>query len=77
MKKILFRGKWALSFMIKLLEYIMDNAKDYVPSLYNGEMRVPKRTCQLTQDGAMSILAPRIAPVKSLEKFLNENINYI
>lgn len=55
----------------------MDNAKDYVPSLYNGEMRVPKRTCQLTQDGAMSILAPRIAPVKSLEKFLNENINYI
>lgn len=71
------RGKWALSFMIKLLEYIMDNAKDYVPSLYTGEMRVPKRTCQLTQDGAMSILAPRIAPVKSLEKFLNENINYI
>lgn len=71
------RGKWALCFMIKLLEYIMDNARYYAPSLYTGESNTPKRSCQLTQGGTMIMLAPRIVPSKSLEYFLIDNINYV
>lgn len=70
------RGKWALCFMIKLLEYIMDNARDYVPSLYTEEVKAPKRLCQFTTSGTMAILAPRIVPVESLIVFLEDNINY-
>lgn len=70
------RGKWALSFMVKLLEYIMDNARNYAPSLYIGESSAPKRLCQLTQAGTMVMLAPRIVPTKSLKLFLEDNINY-
>lgn len=70
------RGKWALGFMVEVLEYIMDKAPYYVPSLFTGETNVPKRLCQLTQDGTMVMLAPRIKPVRSLESFLEYNINY-
>lgn len=70
------RGKWALAFMVKLLEYIMENAKCYASSLYVGESNAPKRLCQLTQDGAMVMLAPRMVPAESLEKFLDKNIDY-
>lgn len=69
------RGKWALGFMVEALEYIMDNAQKYVPSLYNGETNAPKRMCQLTKGGTMVMLAPRIQPVHSLEDFLEFNIN--
>lgn len=71
------RGKWALGFMVEVLEYIMNNAQKYVPSLYSGEINVPKRVCQLTEGGSMAILAPRIRPVSSLEKFLQLNINCV
>lgn len=70
------RGKWALCFMVKMLEYIIDHAKEFAPSLYVGGMREPKRLCQLTQGGTMAILAPRILPVDSLNIFLRKNINY-
>lgn len=69
------RGKWALGFMVEILEYIMNNAQDYAPSLYMGETDAPKRLCQLTQDGTMVMLAPRIKTVRSLEIFLETNIN--
>lgn len=71
------RGKWALGFMVEVLEYIMNNAQKYVPSLYSGEINAPKRVCQLTEGGTMAILAPRIRPVSSLEKFLQLNINCV
>lgn len=69
------RGKWALGFMVEVLEYIMDNAQKYVPSLYSEETNAPKRMCQLTEGGTMVMLAPRIKPVSSLETFLESNIN--
>lgn len=69
------RGKWALGFMVEILEYTMINARQYVPSLYSGETNTPKRLCQLTEDGTMIMLAPRIRPVSSLETFLEFNIN--
>ena len=69
------RGKWALGFMVEVLEFIMDNAQKYVPSLYRGETNGPKRMCQLTEGGTMVMLAPRIQPVSSLETFLESNIN--
>lgn len=71
------RGKWALCFMVKLLEYIMDNARNYAPSLYTGETKPPKRLCELTQAGTMVLLAPRIVPPESLEEFLEANINFM
>lgn len=71
------RGKWALCFMVKLLEYIMDNARKYVPSLYSDKTKEPKRMCQLTQNGTMVILGPRMVATKSLEKFLDTNINFV
>lgn len=69
------RGKWALGFMVEILEYTMINARQYVPSLYSGETNTPKRLCQLTEGGTMIMLAPRIRPVSSLETFLEFNIN--
>lgn len=75
-EKYSVRGKWALGFMVEMLEYIMDNACEYVPSLYTGETNAPKRLCQLTEGGTMVMLAPRIKPVRSLETFLEYNINY-
>ena len=71
------RGKWALGFMVEILEYTMINARQYVPSLYSGETNTPKRLCQLTEGGTMIMLAPRIRPVSSLETFLEFNINFI
>ena len=70
------RGKWALCFMIKLLEHIMDDARYHAPSVYTGETNAPKRLCQLTQGGTMIMLAPRIVPSKNLEYFLQDNITY-
>ena len=69
------RGKWALGFMVEMLEYIMNNARQYAPSLYSGKINTPKRLCQLTEGGTMIMLAPRIRPVSSLERFLEFNIN--
>ena len=69
------RGKWALGFMVETLEYVMNNARQYAPSLYSGETNIPKRLCQLTEGGTMIMLAPRIRPVSSLETFLEFNIN--
>lgn len=71
------RGKWALCFMVKLLEYIMDNARKYVPSLYIDGAKKPKRMCEFTQSGTMIMLAPRVVPTESLEKFLDTNINFV
>lgn len=73
------RGKWALAFMVEVLEYIMDNARIYAPSLYKEteETNAPKRLCQLTQDGTMGVLAPRIRATKSLEIFLSSNIDCV
>lgn len=71
------RGKWALCFMVKMLEYIMDNAREYVPSLYIDEAKAPKRMCELTQNGTMVMLAPRMVPAESLKEFLDTNINFV
>lgn len=76
MSNYFVRGKWALGFMIKLLEFIMDNAKKYAPSLYADGGKAPKRMCELTQNGTMVMLAPRMVPSESLENFLESNISY-
>lgn len=68
------RGKWALGFMVKTLEYIMNNAEYYAPSLYQNSQSKPNRACQLTNNGTMILIAPRMKPVRSLEKFLEANL---
>lgn len=68
------RGKWCLDFMLMLLEHVMDNAREYVPSLYDGCKKEPKRIINLSERGAMSVLGPKIIPPESLVRFLSENI---
>lgn len=68
------RGKWAITFFVKLLEYVMNNSKIYVPSLYVGGIKEPKRLCEITPDKAMVILAPRMKVAKTLQEFCNVHI---
>lgn len=69
------RGKWALTFLVKFMEYIMDNGRNFAPSLYSGRIKEPKRLCQITPENAMAILAPRIPLVDSLKNFLINNMD--
>jgi hypothetical protein len=69
------RGKWAITFFVKALEYIMDNSREYVPSLYDGKVKAPKRLCEITPDKAMAILAPRMRIAKTLQEFCDVHIS--
>ena len=73
-KQYSVRGKWSLEFMIMLLEYIMNNAQEFAPSLFDGYNKKPKRIVNLSERGAMSILGPKIIPPKSLVVFLDGNL---
>lgn len=68
------RGKWAITFFVKSLEYIMNNSKKFVPSLYIGSVKEPKRLCEITPDKAMVVLAPRMKIAKTLQKFCSTHI---
>ena len=68
------RGKWAITFFVKLLEYVMNNSRRYVSSLYTGTIKEPKRLCEITPDKAMVILAPRMKIAKTLQEFCNVHI---
>lgn len=68
------RGKWAITFFVKLLEYVMNNSVRYVPSLYTGHIKEPKRLCEITPDKAMVILAPRMKIAKTLQNFCDVHI---
>lgn len=68
------RGKWCLEFMICLMDYVLENAEKYAPSLYMGDQRRPKRIVELTSKGAMATIAPKMKPADSLVAFLCANI---
>lgn len=68
------RGKWAITFFVKALEYVMDHSKEYVPSLYTGNIKEPKRLCELTSNKAIVILAPRMKVAKTLKEFCSIHI---
>ena len=71
------RGKWCLEFMILLLEYIYLNGRTFAPSLYEGNIKEPKKLFELTSRGAIAMIAPRMIPAKSLVLFLMSNIGGI
>lgn len=68
------RGKWALAFFLKMLEYIINNGEQFAPSLYKDGVKRPKRLCELHLEKAMSILAPRICAPDSLLEFVENNV---
>lgn len=68
------RGKWALSFFLKMLEYIINNGEQFAPSLYKDGVKRPKRLCELHLEKAMSVLAPRICAPNSLVEFVESNV---
>lgn len=41
---------------------------------YQNSQSKPNRACQLTNNGTMILIAPRMKPVRSLEKFLEANL---
>ena len=57
-----------------VLEYVMNNSRRYVSSLYTGSIKEPKRLCEITPDKAMVILAPRMKVAKTLQEFCNVHI---
>ncbi len=69
------RGKWALAFMIELMNHVIQEGKKYAPSLYDGIQKEPKRLVELTERGAMAIIGPKInPPASSLLCFLENNL---
>ena len=68
------RGKWALAFFVKMMEYIIDNGEQFAPSLYVDGVKKPKRLCELHIEKAMSVLAPRICAPVSLVEFVSNNV---
>lgn len=68
------RGKWAITFFVKALEYIMNNGEKFAPSMYKGDVKIPKRMCEITPDNAMVILGPRMEIPKTLREFCTTHI---
>ena len=68
------RGKWALSFLVKMLNYIVQERKTYAPSLYSGEMDNPGCLWDMKEEQAVLVLSPRIPICKTLYDFCNVHI---
>ncbi len=68
------RGKWCITFMVALLDYIYVNGKMYAPSLYENNVKRPKQLQELTEKGRMVVLGPRIRAPESLMSFILYNI---
>lgn len=68
------RGKWAVAFFVKMMEYIIDNGQQFAPTLYIDDVKKPKRLCELHVEKAMAVLAPRICAPESLEEFVHNNV---
>lgn len=68
------RGKWALAFFVKMMEYVIDNGQQFAPTLYTDDVKKPKRLCELHVEKAMAVLAPRICAPESLVEFVCNNV---
>lgn len=69
------RGKWAMIFFVKMLNYIMEHKNEYIPSLLNGDVVGPKCLCEININNATAVLETRVTVVESLEKFCKKHIS--
>lgn len=69
------RGKWAIIFFVKMLNYIVEHKNEYIPSLLNGDVIGPKCLCEITLNNATTVLETRVTVVESLEKFCKKHIS--
>ena len=69
------RGKWAIIFFVKMLNYVVEHKNEYIPSLLNGDVIGPKCLCEVTLNNATTVLGTRITVVESLEKFCKKHIS--
>lgn len=69
------RGKWAIIFFVKMLDYIVAHKNEYIPSLLNGDVIGPKCLCEIKINNATTILGTRVTAVKSLEDFCKKHIS--
>lgn len=68
------RGKWALSFLVKMIKCVVQDRKNHAPSLYReGTARVGCLV-NIEEHNAMTILGTRIPVVASLNEFCDMHI---
>lgn len=68
------RGKWAISFLVKMMHYIVQERQQFAPSLYDEKGNGPKCLCDIQEEQAITILGTRIPIVKSLNDFCSNHI---
>lgn len=71
------RGKWRYEFMVKLLDYILENGDKFAASLYGTSIKEPKKLFDLSERGGMTYLGPRIKTPESLKHFIVENLSKV
>lgn len=68
------RGKWALSFLTKIISCVVQDRKVYAPSLYRENSSSVGCLVDIKENNAMTILGTRIPVVYSLNEFCNSHI---
>lgn len=74
-EKYSVRGKWALSFFVKMINHVIQNGSEYAPSLYKGDVPRPKSLINLDEENAVTVLGPRVIIKESLQEFCKEHIS--
>lgn len=74
-EKYFIRGKWALSFLVKMLNYVVQEGKRYAPSLYLEGVQKPKCLWSMEEEHAVAVLSTRITVVESLHNFCDMHIS--
>ena len=74
-EKYYIRGKWAISFLVKMMHYIVQERHQFAPSLYDENGNGPKCLCNIQEEQAITILGTRIPIVSSLNDFCSNHIS--
>lgn len=74
-EKYFVRGKWALSFFVKMMNHVVQEGKSYAPSLFLEGMPRPKCLWSMEEEHATALLSTRITVVESLRIFCDTHIS--
>lgn len=69
------RGKWAISFLVKMINHIVQERLEFAPSLCDEKGNGPKCLCNIQEEQAITILGTRIPIVSSLNDFCSNHIS--
>jgi len=69
------RGKWVLSFLVKMLNHFVQEGKSYAPSLYMEGIPRPKCLWSMEEEHAAALLSTRITIVESLRVFCDTHVS--